>query len=196
MTAFADFLDLRTAVVEEIGDPGIVDVFPRLVALAEVNLNRALRCREQITSTTLTFASGSASLPADFIEAIGLYDASGYEYVQQPPQSVRVSGLAGSYYTILASTIEMTAADGDRVLQYYAKVPSVGDSLDDSNWLLQKHPAMYLHAVSMEAAKWKRDADLVQAISPLLAAEAAAVNAADYAERYARGRVRVAGVTP
>ena len=196
MTAYADFLDLRTEVVEYIGDPSIVDVFPRLVALAETALNRALRCREQISSSTLTFSSGSASLPSDFLEAIGLYDSSGYEYVQQPPQSLQFTSGTSTFYAVLASSIIMTGADGDRTLQYYAKIPSVGDSMDDSNWLLQKHPALYMWAVSLEAAKWKKDAALIQSIQPMLSAELGAVRAQDDAERYSRGRVRVAGPTP
>lgn len=196
MTAFADFLDLRTEVVEYIGDPSIVDVFPRLVALAEVALNRVLRCREQISSTTLTFSSGSASLPSDFLEVIGLYDSSGYEYVQQPPQELRPSTGTRHFYTVLASTIEMTAGDGDRTLQYYAEIPSVGDSMTDSNWLLQKHPAVYWWAIAHEAAKWKKDVALMESIQPMLAGELQAVNAQDGAERYSRARVRVAGPTP
>lgn len=196
MTAYADFLDLRTEVVEYIGDPSIVDVFPRLVALAETAINRQLRCREQISSTTLTFSSGSANLPSDFLEAIALYDSSGYEYVQQPPQNVRATTGTQHYFTVLASTIYMTAADGDKTLQYYAEIPSVGDSMDDTNWLLQKHPALYMWAVSLEAAKWKKDTGLIQAIQPMLAAEMNAVQGQDYLERYSRGRVRVAGPTP
>lgn len=196
MAAYADFLDLRTEVVEYIGDPSIVDVFPRLVALAETSLNRILRCREQISSTTLTFSSGSASLPADFLEAIGLYNASGYEYVQQPPQELRYTGNSRSWFTVLASTIKITDTDGDRLLEYYAEIPSVGDSMTDSNWLLQKHPSVYMWAVSLEAAKWKKDDALEQRIAPKLAAEIAAVNGQDFSERYSRARVRVAGPTP
>ena len=196
MSAFTDLLDLRTQVGEFIGDPAIVDVFPYVVKLAETGLSRVLRCREQIINTTLTFSDGSASLPSDFVEAIGLYDTAGYEYVQQPPQSVRATGGTSAFYTVLASTIEMTAGDGERTLQYYAKLPHVADSMTDSNWLLQKHPGVYLYAVAMEAARWKKDAALMQAIEPILAAEVNAVNEQDHGERYARARVRVAGPTP
>lgn len=196
MTAYADFLDLRTEVVEYIGDPSIVDVFPRLVALAETAINRQLRCREQISSTTLTFSSGSANLPSDFLEAIALYDSSGYEYVQQPPQNVRATSGTQHYFTVLSSTLYMTAADGDKTLQYYAKIPSVGDSMDDTNWLLQKHPALYMWAVSLEAAKWKKDDALEQRCAPKLSAEITAANEQDFVERYSRARVRVGGPTP
>ena len=196
MTAFADFLDLRAAVVEQVGSEKIVDVFPRLVKLAEVALNRKLRCREQITSTTLTFSSGSASLPSDYAEAIGLFDTSGYEYVQQPLQNVKVSSLSDTYYTVLASTIYMTASDGDRTFNYYAKVPTITDSMDDSNWLLQKHPAVYLYSVAYEAAKWLRDLEMVQQIKVLMDWEIESANEQDYSDRYSAARVRVGGVTP
>lgn len=196
MTAFTDFLDLRAAVVEQVGSEKIVDVFPRLVNLAEIALNRKLRCREQITSTTLTFSSGSASLPSDYAEAIGLFDSSGYEYVQQPLQNVKVSSLSDTYYTVLASTIYMTASDGDRTFNYYAEVPTITDSMDDSNWLLQKHPAVYLYAVSYEAAKWLRDLEMVQQIKVLMDWEIESANEQDYSDRYSAARVRVGGVTP
>lgn len=196
MTAFADFLDLRSAVVEQVGSESIVDVFPRLVKMAETHINRKLRCREQITSTTLTFSNGSASLPSDYLETIGLFDSSGYEYVQQPVQSVKVTNLSQNYFTVLASTIYMTAADADRTLQYYAKVPTITDSMDDSNWLLQRHPGLYLYAVSFEAAKWMRDVESAQAARGLMNMELDEAAAADYSDRYSRARVRVAGDTP
>lgn len=196
MTAFADFLDLRTAVVEQSADDRIIDVFPRLVRLCEAHLNRTLRCREQVSETTLSFSSGSASLPSDFAEAIGLYDTNGFEYVQQPLQSVRVSSGTSTFYAVGASTITMSAADSDRTLQYYAKVPTITGSMGDSNWLLQKHPAVYLYGVGYEAEKWRRDVEAAQATRLLLDMEIRAANAADADERYSRSRVRVAGATP
>ena len=45
MTAFTDFLDLQTAVIEQVARPDIADVMPRLVKLAEAGINRRLRCR-------------------------------------------------------------------------------------------------------------------------------------------------------
>lgn len=196
MTAFVDFLDLRTAVVEQSGDERIADVFPRLVKLCEAYLNHTLRCREQVSEATLSFSSGSAALPSDFAAPIGLYDNSGFEYVQQPLQNVRASSGTGIYYAVGASTITMTAADSDRTLQYYAKVPTITDSMNDSNWLLQKYPAIYLYGVGYEAEKWRKDVDSALATKRLLDIEINSANAADADERYGRARVRVTGVTP
>lgn len=192
--AFADFLDLQTAVIERVKDVGIADVFPQLVKLAEADFNRKLRCREQITTTTVTIASGEASLPADFQEMLGVYDSSGYEYINQPAQNVRIVQSRG-YYTLDGTKIK-ASADETLTLQYYASVPTLTTSSTTTNWLLTRHPMLYLFAVAMQAAVYKADAELVASLSGPLEMEYRAVDAADASSRYARARVRVAGVTP
>lgn len=194
MTAFADFIDLQTAVVEHVRNPSIADVFPRLVKLAEVGFNRRLRCREQISTATVTISGGSGVLPTDMAEIIGVYDAAGVEYIAQPLQAVKVSQGRG-YYAISGGNI-VTRNDEDLTVEYYAKVPTITDSLTDSNWLLQKHPGLYLYGVGMEAAKYLRDVETAQATSALLDMEYTAAAAQDDQDRYSRARVRVAGVTP
>lgn len=194
--AFTDFIDLQTAVVEHVGTSEIVDVFPRLVRMAETQFNNSLRCREQVTTATLAVASGTATLPVDFVEAIGLYDESGYEYVQQPLQSTRVSQLHRHYYSIGATTLNTKLADGNYTLQYYAAIPTITDSSTDSNWLLVKHPGVYLYGVGFEAAKYLKNIELAQATRELLDMEMRQVSARDERERFSRARVRVQGVTP
>ena len=196
MTAFADLLDLRTAVVEQVGRADIVDVFPRLVKLAEANFNRNIRTKAQITTTTLTFASGVAALPADFAEAIGLYNARGYEYVQQPVQATQITDGTRYFYSIAGSNITVNGHDGDLTLQYYATLPTITDSMTDTNWLLTKYPGAYLYGVSLEAAKHLRDAEMAKAYAALLRQELDDLSADDFRVRYARARVRVQGVTP
>lgn len=194
MTAFADFIDLQTAVVEHVRNPSIADVFPRLVKLAEVTFNRRLRCREQITTSALTITSGAAALPSDYAALLGVFDASGVELIQQPVQVLQEAQPRG-YYALSGSNV---IAKNDEVLSliYYAKVPTITDSLTDSNWLLQKHPGVYLYGVGLEAAKYLRDAETAQATMPFLDMEIDAANGQDAQERYGRVRVRVQGVTP
>lgn len=194
MTAFADFLDLQTAVVEHVGNPSIADVFPRLVKLAEVTMNRRLRCREQITTASVVVTGGVGALPSDFQEAIGVYDGAGIEYIAQPLQVLKEAQSRG-YYAISGSNI-VTKNDETLTLEYYAKVPTITDSLTDTNWLLQKHPGLYLYAVGAEAAKYLKDAELAQATLALADLEFAAAAAEDAQQRYSRARVRVMGVTP
>lgn len=192
--AFADFLDLQTAVVEHVGNPSIADVFPRLVKLAEVTMNRRLRCREQITTASVVVTGGVGALPSDFQEIIGVYDGAGIEYIAQPLQVLKEAQSRG-YYAISRSNI-VTKNDETLTLEYYAKVPTITDSLTDTNWLLQKHPGLYLYAVGAEAAKYLKDVELAQATLALADLEFAAAAAEDAQQRYSRARVRVMGVTP
>ena len=195
MTAFADYLDLRTAVLEEVKRPDIADVFDRLTRLAEARLNRALRTVDQITDATATFSSGVSPLPSDLSEVIGLYDSYGREYVQQPPQATQTIGQSG-YFSVYGGNLVSAQLSGDYVLQYYAAVPTLTTSLTTSNWLLQKYPAVYLYAVGLEAAKYLREVELAQAMQALLGMEIEEAMGADRSMRYARARVRVQGVTP
>lgn len=194
MTAFNDFIDLQTAVVEHVGNPSIVDVFPRLVKLAEVNMNRRLRCREQISTAQVTLSNGSAALPTDFQEIIAVYDGAGIEYIQQPVQVLKEPQPRG-YYGISGGNI-VAKIDETLTVEYYAKVPTITDSLTDTNWLLQKAPGLYLYAVGAEAAKYLRDVELAQATMQLADMEFRAVAEEDFAQRYSRARVRVQGNVP
>jgi hypothetical protein len=194
MTAYADLLDLQTAVIERVKNTSIADVFPQLVRLAEASFNRRLRCREQIATTTVTITGGSASLPADFEEVLGVYDGAGNEYINQPVQALQQVQSRG-YYAIAGSTIR-AAADEALTLQYYAKLPTISGAMSDTNWLLQRHPGLYLYGCIFEAAKHLADVELATTVAPILDLEAQAVEAADASSRYARARVRVAGVTP
>jgi len=194
MTAYADLLDLQTAVIERVKNVGIADVFPQLVKLAEASFNRRLRCREQMATASVVITGGSATLPTDFEEIIGVYDGAGTEYINQPVQSLQKVQSRG-YYAISGTTI-IAKNDETLTLQYYAKLPTLTTTMTTSNWLLQRHPGLYLYGVAFEAAKHMADAELAQAINQILELEYQAVDATDASSRYARARVRVAGVTP
>lgn len=192
--AFADFLDLQTAVIEQVGRPDIADVMPRLVKLAEAGLNRRLRCADQMTTAPVTVSAGSAALPADFLEAIGLFDAAGGELIQQPIHMLK-DGASRGHYAIEGGNL-ICNADADYSLAYYASLPTLTASMTATNWLLAKFPAAYLYAVGYEAAKYARDVEGAQAAKGLFEMEIADVQAADASARYARARVVLPGVTP
>lgn len=192
--AYADLLDLQTAVIERVKNVSIADVFPQLVKLAESSFNRRLRCREQITTASVVIASGTASLPADFEEVIGVFDSAGREYIAQPVQALQEAQTRG-YYAISGSSI-IAKNDETLSLTYYARIPTITDSMTDTNWLLARHPGLYLYAVIFEAAKHLADGEMAQAVAPVMEMEFQAVDAADASNRYARARVRVQGPTP
>lgn len=194
MSVFADFLDLRTAVVEQVGRPDIVDVFPRLTAMAETGFNRRLRTQDMITSYTMTLASGEAQLPTDLLEIIGLYGSDGLELIQQPVQVTQSQ--ARPFYSIAGGYLTVKGYSGDMTLQYYARIPTISDGMTSTNWLLEKHPDVYLYGVGYEASKHIRNVDGAQAAKALLDMALTDAIAEDHQARYSRARVRVGGVTP
>ncbi len=194
--AFTDYLDLRTAVLEQVGDTSLTDVFDRLTQLAEARFNREFRLSQQITSTTLSIASGTATLPTDLVEIIGLYDTNGYEYVAQPSQNARITTDHRHFYTIENGSLNTVGPDGDKTLQYYAKVPTLTASLTTTNWLLSTYPAVYLYGVAFEAAKYLRDAEMSGQMRALMMDEITDAIADDNNKRFSRARVRVQGYTP
>lgn len=192
--AFTDYIDLQTAVIEHVSNPTIADVMPRLVKLAEAAFNNRLRCREMMTTAAITVTGGVAPLPADFIDAIGLFSASGREYIEQPVHMV-IEGRNNGFYAISGDTL-LVNSDGVLSLRYNAKIPSLTTGMTASNWLLQRFPALYLYGVAYEAAKYLRDLELAQATKGLLEMEFTDAYAADERTRYSRARIILPGVTP
>jgi hypothetical protein len=196
MAAFADYLDLKFAVSETVNSRAISAEFPRFVLQAEAMLNRVLRCNEQITEDTLTFASGVATLPTDFLEMIAVHDSYGNPLRASAIGTTRLEGTQYNWYAIRGSQILIKGLSGDRDITYYAELPTLTTSASTSNWLLASHPNVYLYAVSHEAAKFLRDADQAGTLAALLDQELASLKVSDDRTRWGNAAVRVQGITP
>lgn len=196
MTAFADALDLRTAIVEQSRDDTIVDVWPRLVSMAETKLFRKLRLRRQIVEVTLTFTDGKAAIPDDYLEVITLR-ASPYRVLRQTGLEHEETRRAPySLFAMDGSNFVISEAGSDYTLTYYAKPPSIANDLTATNWLLEDHPDIYLYAVGVEAAAHQRSIDEVGIMNTLLEQAVRAAHADANRQRYGNAAVRVEGQTP
>lgn len=178
MTAFQNIIDLRFAVSDHVGNRSISDVFPRLVALAESDLNVRLRTRWQIQNATLAFEGGEAPLPPDFLEMIC------------------VGGLGPGAFQVLGWAVAMPGRRGDVEAQYYARIPSLTSSPTACNWVLSKYPAVYLYGVALEAAKFLKDMDTAASTASLYGDALRQMMVADERERWSLASVRVKGPTP
>jgi hypothetical protein len=196
MAALADYLDLRFAVGDHVGNRSLSDVMPRLVQQAETYLNKELRTRQQVTYATLTFANGAAPLPADFLEIITVFDAFNNPMRATQLADQRRIGSMWSKYSIDGTNINVNGYSGDRDIQYYAKLPTLTTSPTTTNWLLAEYPDVYLYAVGLEAAKFLKDVDLAQATKTLLDAAMSELRTGDERARWANSTVRVQGCTP
>lgn len=196
MTAFNDALDLKTAVFDQVGNRTISDVWPRLVQMAEVQLNQRLRTLWQVTSDTLTFTDGEAALPADFLEMLHVYGPCGYQMRAGMLVDQQRPGMSHTTYSIGAGKLLVRGFTGDKEIQYYAALPTISNSLSATNWLLEQFGDVYLYAVSLQAAKFLRDVEMATATDQLYAAALNAVRVQDERARWSNSVVRVQGMTP
>lgn len=171
--AFLDSLDLRTAVVETVGDDTIVDVWPRLVSLAEAKLNRVLRTRHQLAQAFVP-VSTDAPLPVDYLEMSALFQG-GKRLIWNPAYSL---------------------TPGPYLVEYYAKVPSLANSLTGTNWLLEQYPDVYLYAAAEQAALHKRDLEMAATLKALKDDALMSLYSDDERARFGQAVIRVNGVTP
>lgn len=194
--AFADYLDLRLAVSEHVGNRSISDVFPRLVQLAENTLNKRLRTRKQMTTATLTFTGGVAALPAGFLEVISLFGPNGEPMRATSLADVQFPRSSYTQYAIDGSNVVIYGLTGTRELRYFAAIPTLTTSPTATNWLLADHPHVYLYAVGFEAAKFLRDPELAATTDQLFIAALNDIKIDDDRSRWANGVVRMQAATP
>jgi hypothetical protein len=196
MTAISNTLDLRFAVSDHVGNRAISDVFPRLIQMAETQLNQRLRTVWQQTDDTLTFSDGEADLPCDFLEMISMYGATGYQMRAGMRADQKRPGMSHTTYSIGDGKAYIRGFTGDRDILYYASIPTLTGSLNSSNWLLQRYPDVYLYAVGLQAAKFLKDVELSQATDQLLGFSLQAIKIDDERQRWSGAVVRVAAPTP
>lgn len=111
------------------------------------------------TSSTLSFTSGSATLPTGFVRAIGLTHAT-YGALKQRDMAVvrerRVWDVSGipDIWAILATTVETAPTfTGDATFDYEGTLTGLSSG-NASNWLLATAPQAYL-SMCMSYAKAK-----------------------------------------
>jgi hypothetical protein len=196
MSALDDYLDLRLAVSEHVGNRAISDVFPRLVQLAETTLNKKLRTRKQMTTATLTFTSGVAPLPTNCLEIISLFNMHKEPMRATSLADVQFEQSSNTQYAIDGTNVVIYGLTGTRELRYFASLPTLTTSPTTSNWLLADHPHVYLYAVGFEAAKFLRDPELATMTDQLFSNALDEIKIDDDRSRWANGVVRMQAYTP
>ncbi|MEY9328245.1 phage adaptor protein [Sinorhizobium fredii] len=195
-----DYAALLIDAGEYSGYADISHVFPRLLGLAELKLNRGLRVAGMENTEMVTLTEGDGTLPDDFLEAREVKNASGI-----PIRAVSLEQLTNSYmdrsgtpagYAIVGSTIKVRpTADQDISVTYYSKIPALTVT-DPTNWLLEKAPDVYLFALVNEIAIWKRDVEAATAAQQLMLLAINGLKIEDERARWGNAQMVVGGVTP
>jgi hypothetical protein len=196
----SDYASLLVDAGEYAGREDIAHNFPRFLGLAELKLNRGLRVADMEVTDEIALIDGEGTLPADFLEAREVRNASGI-----PIRAVSLQQLTNSCvdrsgtpagYAIVGSTIKVRpVSDNELTVTYYARIPALAPS-NPTNWLLEKAADVYLYALVTEIAIWERDAAKAQAGQQLMSLALSGLTVEDERTRWGNAKMVVGGVTP
>lgn len=205
--AITTFSELKTAIAAWADASDVTAYLGDFVTLATSMFNNgmdnipAVRTRDMETVTSLTPVSGVCTLPSDYLQYRRVVEKNSarrdLEYLTPIQADVMYPyGDSGnsSFFTIVGNSLKMyPVSTNDIELTYYATIPDLSDS-NTTNWLLTKHPSLYLHACLMQLAIFRRDDDLLARSTQITAALITGVNNSNLLANYAKAGSRPRGV--
>ena len=176
------------------------DAIDRALRKAEAQFNRVLRTPEMETRTTFTTAGDLTPLPLDFLEMRSLFveGSPDQTLTSLSPASVTntYGGRAGPAfgYSIEGNTIRISPSDAAGLeMAYYRQIEPLSDARQ-SNWLLRKHPDLYVAGVLYHLARRERDQEGMVQAAQEVEALIAAIKVASLAARWGAAPLTPQGV--
>jgi hypothetical protein len=168
----------------------LVSAIPSFIALAEAQLERALRVRQMIGRSTATIDTQYSAVPSDFLETKTFKITSSAPI--QPLQFATLEQMDDfdatnsaqqrpTLFTIVGNQIRVHPAPDTSYtaeLVYYAKLAKLSDS-NTTNWLLTSSPDVYLYGALLQSAPYLKDDERMAVWTTLYAAGLESIKTAD-----------------
>jgi hypothetical protein len=153
--ALANYTDLVAAINGWLNRSDMNAIAPDLIALAEAEFNRVLRCPEMEVRSTSTFTGEALALPADFI---GFRSMSADNCKFTPASADDLFNLPTSYtgnpkYVAISDGqffFRPVPSSATVQIVYYQKIPALTVA-NPTNWLIAKYPDLYLFGALAQA---------------------------------------------
>lgn len=174
--AIASYSDLITEIRDMMDDADYPqDAIDRALRKAEAEFNRTLRTPEMETRVILSVTEELTQLPADFLELRFIFQEGSPD---TPLKSMSPAGMLAIYsgvngvpeaYTIEGQYLRVGPVGSAKLeMVYYRPIPQLSDA-QVSNWLLAKHPDIYVAGALYHLARRERDSDgMAQAAQEVL----------------------------
>jgi hypothetical protein len=206
-----NYSGLKTALADWSARTDLTSYLTDLIDFATAGFNHGipaagiapLRVREMMTVTSLTPSSGAATLPSDYLQYRRVVEEASIrrelQYVvpsytdQVYPD--RASGLSCDFTIIGSSLYMFPVSANDIELTYFAEIPDLSDSVT-SNWLLAKHPSLYVHAGLLQVGMFTKDNALTARSQAMVVSMIDGLNLTDELANFARAGTRMKGMTP
>ena len=170
--ALTTYAELKTSIGDWLNRADLTAVIADFISLCEADLNRKIRTRGNFTKASITIAAEYNALPSDFAFHDNLFLTS-----TSPPTEVLFRDMKNinaermyrnggtgqpQYFSIAGSNYIVSPAPDSNYtaeLSYYAKIAALSTG---TNWLLTKHPDLYLYGSLLQAAPYLKDDDRIQ----------------------------------
>lgn len=193
--AITTYSELKSAVADFINRDDLEAVIPTFIAMAEADMQRALRHWRMEKRSTAEIDTQYSAIPADFLEAIRFYITSGntnpLEMISQAELLSRKEATQNTqgkprFYALTAGEFEVFPvpdATYDAELYYYSRIEALSDS-NTSNWLLEYFPDAYLYGALVHTAPYLKDDARLTVWASLYQNAVSAINAESEATKF------------
>lgn len=152
--ALDSYANLQTSIIKWLwrdGDTDLTTYVPDMIQMAEASFNRLLRVKDMdAVSASLAITSGVATVPTGFraVKSLRLTDDPYNKVTQRPIDLIEsydptVTDLPCYYDKVGSELIFWPPTSATARLRYTTEIPALADD-NTSNWLLVKHPDLYL----------------------------------------------------
>jgi len=185
--AISTYAELKESIAGWLNRDDLTANIPDFIALAESSINNEIRHWRMETRAETTIDSQFTGIPSDWVSTIRFHlENAGTTDLRYLPraemQRVRAeqddSTGTPEYYGHNAAQFEvLPSPDGpySSILLYYAKVPTLSDSVT-TNWLLTHHPDVYLYGALIHSAPFLKEDERAQVWAALYSSAVERVN--------------------
>lgn len=178
--ALSSYSALKSSLADWLNRDDLTSVIPDFISLAEAQLERRLPVQKMVKRATATIDTPFSALPSDFLSAKSLILTSTVpvrplEMLSQDEMDAKkvvyLNTGKPQYFALVGGQIEVLPQPDTGYtaeLTYVATLAKLSDS-NASNWVLERHPDVYLYGSLLQAAPYLRDDERVALWSPLYA---------------------------
>jgi hypothetical protein len=164
------FDNLKLEVADWLNRQDLVNVIPTFIRLLEAQVERTLRVREMCVRATASLTEEFTVLPSDFLSLEhAILNADKPVTLEWVPMNqidkLQAETQPGTplNFTIIGDELEVSPLPDQEYeieVVYYQSIPKLTTN-NQTNWLLTRHPDVYLYGTLMQAAPYLKNDDRV-----------------------------------
>jgi hypothetical protein len=162
----ATFTELKAAVATWLRRTDLTADIPDFITLAEAQINRRLKNAKLVGVATATISDEYSDVPADFggvvsfdLDTTPPTHLAGLAAPELADIARRINGVGRpAAYAVVGTQFRYAPAPDasySAILTYYQRLVALSDA-EPSNWVLEKHPDVYLYGALAQSAPYLR----------------------------------------